>query len=340
MARVSVIILTHNSRRYLPECLVSLSGSSYHDFEVILVDTGSDDAGADLVERDFGFLPGLKVFRLSENLGYSRGNNFGARKSLGELLYFLNPDTRLDVESLAELVAALDEEKGLGVAQSLLLRGNSPNLIDCSGGFIDRFGWSHKRGYDTPFIPVGKGTETIFYAMGAALAIKRELFEALGGFDESMFLYHEDIDLCWRAMLSGKRVALVKGSVVLHYGSGSSQGQGDDDFVYDREKNHLITLYKNYSTKRLITSLPVVYFLYFLCFVYFTMIERKFVRGFAYLRSICWSLRNIPTLLEKRRRLRGNFRLQNERVEKLFLKDLVVLEILRRQWSNFLYHEK
>lgn len=326
--KISVIIVSYNNRKFLKPCLDSLFKSDFRSFELILVDNGSTDGSVTFLREHFRKRPPLKIYKMGKNLGYARGNNLGAKKSRGEILFFLNPDTEIDPHCLSELVLAFNKDEQTAVVQVLLLRMQDRGKLDCSGGFVDRFGWSYKRDYDYP-LKTFKDNEEIFYAMGAAMAVRRQVFFKLSGFDEEMFLYHEDIDFCWRVWLSGLRVILAPLAIVYHYGGGSEGGNRNEILIFHREKNHLITLFKNYSPLNLFTHLPLVYLLYLLSAFYFIFGERKYKRGLAYLKAAAWSFLNIPSLVKKRWRARRLKKIDDKGIEEMFLRNIVALDILK-----------
>ncbi len=329
-ARVSIIILNYNCRKYLEPCLVSLSRLAYSDYEMIIVDNNSSDGSAKYLEQFLEINSKVRVVFNRTNFGYARGNNLGAFQANGDYLFFLNPDTRIDPNCLKEMIKMFEDDSTVGAIQSLLLRaGFNPPVIDCSGGFIDRFGWSYKRDYDRQLYSLTEDLE-IFYAMGAALLVRKDQFVEIGGFDEEMFLYHEDIDLCWRYRLSGRRVIIAPKALVYHLGGAAETESRNGKIIYYREKNHLITLYKNYANKRLILYLPIVYLLYILSFFYFFFLNGDKVKGFAYLQAIWWSLSHMPLLISKRFKARPKRKVSDSAVEKYFLGNIVVGDILRK----------
>ena len=134
---VSIIIVNHNGERLLRNCVESIYGNSYPNFEIILVDNGSEDGSIRLVQRHY---PKTKVLKLEKNLGFAYPNNLGAGSAGGKYLLFLNNDTVVASDFLAELVSAAENNKKMGSCQSLLL--DTDHGVDSSGDFIDCLGVS------------------------------------------------------------------------------------------------------------------------------------------------------------------------------------------------------
>ena len=144
MKSVSVIVLTYNGREHLEECLVSLQGQIYPEREIILVINGSEDGSAEFVRERFGDF--VRIIELSENRGYTGGNNAGLRAARGDYVALLNDDTRVDPNWLAAMVRALDERPDYAMAAGKILSYYHPEIIDNVGHIIYRDGTFRGRG--------------------------------------------------------------------------------------------------------------------------------------------------------------------------------------------------
>ncbi len=180
--------------------------TDYPNFEVLFVDNGSKDASIDFVTKTF-HSPLLRIIQNEINLGYAEGNNRGIKNSEGEYIALLNNDVTVEPGWLKELINAM-EQSNVGAAQSKLLQMDAPSLIDCAGGLLDFYGYHVERGR-------GKNAnlynqqEEIFYAKGASILLKPEALEKTGLLDPRIFLYFDEVDLCWRIWLNGYKVAYV-----------------------------------------------------------------------------------------------------------------------------------
>lgn len=233
----SVIIVSYNAAGYLPACLSTLAGSLGAGDEVIVVDSGSSDGSADLVARMF---PEVRLIRSATNVGYAGGNNLGARAASREYLAFLNPDTQVEPGWLDVLVAELADDPRAGLATSQILLLQDPGRVNAAGNSVHLTGLTLCRGMGVTRDALGAEAE-VAAVSGAAFAIRRALFEQLGGFDPAFFLYMEDTDLSQRARLAGYSVRYLPRSVVYH----DYQLRFGPRKTYYQERNRYLMLLKN-----------------------------------------------------------------------------------------------
>ena len=210
--RASIIIVAYNAQAYLEKCLLSVLETSGTNREVILVDNASADRSAEIAAQKF---PQVRIIRNEHNLGFGQGNNLGAQWATGDYLVFLNPDTIVEPGWLEALITALEDNPRAGLATSKILLLNDPERINTCGNTIHLTGLTLCRGLRYSKAAFSQ-RESVAAVSGAAFAIRRELFEQLGGFDEDFFLYMEDTDLSWRARLAGWDCLYVPESIVLH----------------------------------------------------------------------------------------------------------------------------
>jgi GT2 family glycosyltransferase len=238
MPTVAAIVVAYNSGEALTRCLDSLRADGV---PVVVVNNGGPIA----VERD-----GVQVVEAERNLGFGAGCNLGARATDADVLVFLNPDTVAHPGA----VAALADSAGAAVVQARLRLLDRPELLNSSGNVVHVSGIAWPGGYGEPAEELQEQRE-IGYASGAALAIRADLFRELGGFTEELFLYQEDLELCWRARLGGHRVVVEPRADVLH------------DYVLERadrrkeyylERNRLIFVLTAYSGRLLLLLAPVL----------------------------------------------------------------------------------
>lgn len=288
---VSVIVLTYNARQFLDRCLNALFAQTYTDFETIVVDNASPDGTADLVRERF---PELRLIASPRNDGYGAGNNLGARHARGDILVFLNPDAIPEADWLEHLIGAM-RQRGHHFATSQITLQSDRTRLNSGGNLIHYLGLSFCRGlnarrseFETP--------EFVSGASGAACAISRELFERIGGFDPSFFLYHDDVDLSLRALLAGERCLYVPDAVVAH----------DYDLSVPPlkwgwiEAHRYAVLLKAFRVGTLLLLLPALLGIDVVTFVYLAARGPHFVR--AKVGAYGWLLRNLPTIARNRRR--------------------------------------
>ncbi|HEX8754598.1 MAG TPA: glycosyltransferase family 2 protein [Solirubrobacterales bacterium] len=211
--RAAVYIPNFNGAARLGETLASLREQS-EPVEVVLVDNGSSDDSVALARREF---PEVTVLELGRNLGFGAAINQAVRRHPAELLILLNNDARAEPGFAAALLAAAE---GAETVAGVLLQEREPGLIDSAGVVADRtlmgFDYLHGEAAEAALsapAPLGP--------TGGAALYRREAFEAVGGFDERIFLYYEDLDLALRMAAAGARCRLAGDARALHAYSAS-----------------------------------------------------------------------------------------------------------------------
>lgn len=256
MQRVAVIILNWNGekllREYLPQVLANTDPSIGR---VIVADNGSTDRSLDILASDF---PQVEVMKFDKNYGFAGGYNKAIELIGLPYTVLLNSDVAPAPDWLNILTEYLDSHDNVGACQPKILSYNDKTKFEyagAAGGFIDRHGYTYCRGrifsvcesdngqYDSPM--------PVFWASGAALMVRTALYKKVGGLDERFFAHMEEIDLCWRILLSGAEIMAVPGSVVYHLGGGSLPASNPRK-TYLNFRNNLLMLHKNLpdSTRR------------------------------------------------------------------------------------------
>jgi GT2 family glycosyltransferase len=197
------------------------------------------------------------------NLGFAEGNNVAAQFAESELLVFLNDDTEVEPDWLEKILRPFEEDPTIGIVGCKMVDFYHRDTEIRS--LCDIFGYAINDGF--PRTPPKQEYHDVFYVPGFSMAIRASLFEALNGFDKSYFMFAEDLDLAWRALLDGWRMVAVCDGTVYHKFGGSTPGvqivvDGPRPFrttVWRRElgeRNLLTTLLKNYSSHTLVWLLP------------------------------------------------------------------------------------
>jgi len=237
---VSVIIPNWNGAHHLPVCLDALQAQTYPRVEVILVDNGSIDGSQALVSEKY---PEVRLLAQDHNLGLTGGNNAGFRVAQGEILISLNNDTEVAPRFVEALVDAMVEHPEAGMAAAKMLLFDRRDTIHSAGDGYGVDGIPYNRGvwqrdegqYDEP--------GWIFGGCGGAVAYRRAMLDQVGLFDESFFMYCEDVDLNWRAQLAGWGCWYTPEAVVYHKLSATGGGAIAS---YYTGRNTLWVIAKNY----------------------------------------------------------------------------------------------
>ena len=257
--RCAVVILNWNGsallRRYLPSVL---SGTNAAIGDVIVADNGSTDDSLQVLADEF---PTVTVWPFDKNHGFAGGYNRALQRAAAEgyeYTVLLNSDVSTPEGWLDPLVAFLDNHPDVGAVQPKIISDTDRTRFEyagASGGFIDRNGYPYCRGriFDTCETDNGQYDDPIdiFWATGAALTVRTDLYLQVGGLDEAFFAHMEEIDLCWRILLAGHRIMVVPQSVVYHLGGGSLPASNPRK-TYLNFRNNLLLLHKNLpdSTRR------------------------------------------------------------------------------------------
>jgi GT2 family glycosyltransferase len=245
---VAIVILNWNGKKYLEQFLPSIFCTSYTNFRVIVVDNASNDNSIAFLKTTY---PQVEVIVLSQNFGFAKGYNEGLRQVDAEYYVLLNSDVEVTPNWLEPMVALLEQHQQNAACQPKMLALHEKELFEyagAAGGWIDSLGYPFARGrvFDTCEKDEGQynDTDEVFWASGAALMIRSDVFHSLKGFDDFFFAHQEEIDLCWRIHLAGYRIYCCPSSIVYHVGGGTlPKGNARKTFLNFRNNN--IMLAKN-----------------------------------------------------------------------------------------------
>lgn len=213
MPRFSILILNWNGRELLVDCLSSLAQQRVRDFEVIVVDNGSEDGSAALVAEKF---PDVRLLALPTNTGFCGGNNIAFAQASGELILLLNNDAELREDFLENIAAAADAHPECGMFAANVRMFDRRDVFDSTGLLVYPDGLCRSRGWleeDTGQYDI---SDEVLCPNGCAAVYRRSMIEDVGFFDEAYFAYLEDLDLGLRGQLQGWRCRYVPGAVAYH----------------------------------------------------------------------------------------------------------------------------
>lgn len=309
--KVSVIIPHHNGPDILNACLNSVLQTRYGDFEIIVVDDRSSDNSIKIVHDVF---PMVNLVSTSSNVGFGSSCNQGARTAKGDIFVFLNNDTIVEPNWLSELVNTM-EEYDARLATPKILSMKNKSRVNAAGGICDILGVGWNRGNGCVADGQFDKPEMVFYG-SACLAVRRDVWEETGGYDESYFMYMEDVDLCWRAKLLGYDTLYVSSSVIYHHWRESTK---DPYFIVRYVfRNNLKTILKNYSTRTLLLILPLYGAIRLGELIFFLSRSRKTFD--IMLSGVLWNVRSLTQILTQRRGIQKSRRIKDRRI----LKQMVV----------------
>lgn len=297
---VSIIIVTWNSRKHLPECINHILTQTHPELEVVLVDNGSEDGALDGLQENHPALD-LKIHKLDSNRGYAFANNLAARLARTEWLALLNADAFPEPDWLENLLKAAEANPDYRIFASCQLQAGNPQILDGAGDAYHFTGLAWRQGYNRPANEFGLQKREVFSACPTAALYSREAFLDAGGFDEEFFSYFEDVDLGFRLRLAGKKCLYVPEAVVHHVGSAST-GKRSDFSVYYGYRNMIWTFFKNMPTPLLWLFLPF-HIATLLFFIIYLSLRGQ---GRVILRAIRDAAHGLPNALTKRKVIQKN----------------------------------
>ncbi len=247
MDKLAIVILNWNGAPMLAQYLPTVLNYSRDEAEVYVADNASTDDSLDLLRRDF---PECKTIVLDKNWGFAEGYNKALRQIDAEYYLLLNSDIEVTHHWLTPLIEFMDVHPEVAACQPKLLSVYNKDMYEyagASGGFLDRYGYPFCRGrlFDTVEEDNGQydyATE-ILWATGAALMIRSEDYWAVGGLDGRFFAHNEEIDLCWRLRIRGRKIYCLPESYVYHVGGGTLP-KSNPMKTFLNFRNNLTMLYK------------------------------------------------------------------------------------------------
>ena len=245
---IAVIIPVWNGMRDLPGCLTALSKQQDAAFDIIAVDNASTDDSVRYISEQW---PDVHLIRNDADLGFSRACNIGLEAAQNHSIFvLLNQDTEAFPDWLARLIAPMQHDAGIGIAGSKAIYPDG--TIEHAGGRVDKQGVGHHIGRGEPDRGQFGFLREVDFVTGAALALTRQAYQAVGGFDEQFSpAYYEDVDLCYRVRHAGFRVVYVPNSALVHKAS-STLLDGGHDAEFMLHRNRLRFVLKHWSVHRLV----------------------------------------------------------------------------------------
>lgn len=256
--RVTVVIVTWNAQDDIEACLAGICSQSFPAYRVLIIDSASSDSTVSRVRSRF---PGVEVVALDKNVGYRRGNQLGMITAKGDYVVVCNDDVEVEPDWLARMVEAMERDAGLGLVTPKILLHDRRSLINTAGNSLHFSGLYGMRGFGQPQADFSQ-SEELAAVSGCCFMIRRRALEDTGGFspdfdrlDTGWHASFEDVDLCWRARLTGWRIGYVPDAVMYHkYDRKPTTPAMFASFEWGR----LLTVMRNYSARNLLLIAPVL----------------------------------------------------------------------------------
>ena len=330
MKKVSAIVVNWNGKDVLSGCLQSLLKQDYENLESWVSDNGSEDDSQAMVKE---FYPSVRLLENGQNLGFGSAVNRVLEKAAGDYFLFLNNDLELASDCIGQLVNLLESDPRIGAAIPKILYhpdGKKPSLNNSA--MINSFGvLVNYTGIACPNLVGQQDKEDLLLtetACGGIFMFRREVYEQVGGFDEDLFLYHEDHDLSWRIRLGGWKLMVTPKSVCYHH---YYFNKGVQKF-YRSEKNRLHILLKNMECKTLALIFPA------LVVVELAQIVHALVHGWLGLKmkSYFEILGQLLRITRKRRLIRSSRKVSDKEISRLYQGTIAVSGMKNPLMDNIL----
>jgi GT2 family glycosyltransferase len=245
---VDVVVVAYGSERFLPTCLTSVLGSVDIEVRIVVVDNGCTRTDLPELTAD----PRVLLHQPGENLGFAAGCNVGAAVLSGEFVALVNSDAQVAPRALAALIGALRDDVGL--VTGCVLLADADEVVNAAGNPVHFLGASWAGGYGDRQ-EQHASPKDVASVSGAAAAVRRDLWDQLGGFEPSLFLYCEDMDLSLRVWQRGLRVRYVPSAVVWHHYEFSRTERK----LYFLERNRLAVILTVLQGRTLLLMLPALF---------------------------------------------------------------------------------
>lgn len=252
--KVAIVILNWNGKEFLKQFLPGVIRYSKDVADVIVADNDSSD---DSVEFLKGSFPEVRVIRNSENGGYAKGYNDALAQVDARYYVLLNSDIEVNDHWIDPVIGLMERDPSIAACQPKLLsfyKRDHFEYAGAAGGFIDRFGYPFCRGRIFQSMEKDEGqyddVREVFWATGACMFVRADVYHELGGLDERFFAHMEEIDFCWRAKRKGYRIFFCPDSKVFHVGGGTLPKRSWKK-TYLNMRNNNIMLFKNLPSHRL-----------------------------------------------------------------------------------------
>jgi GT2 family glycosyltransferase len=254
---VSIIILNYNAGQILLDCFESVIKTNYDNFEIIIVDNASEDKSHRKCKEKF---ERVRIIENEKNLGYCEGNNIGIKNAKGEFIVILNPDTTVHPDWLNELFCAYNKF-GEGLYQPKHLSLSEKTVYMSAGNMLNIFGFGYAREKGKKDKNQFNKIEEIGYASGTCLFTSSSVLKKVGLFDPFIFLYHDDLDLGWRASQLGIKSYYIPKSIIYHAESYSLRWNAEKFYWLERNRKYcLLTHYSKRTYSKIFPTLLLVDF--------------------------------------------------------------------------------
>jgi GT2 family glycosyltransferase len=300
---VSIAVINYNGVKFLGEildnCILSILNNDYDNFEVLFMDNGSSDNSIEYIQEKYGYDKRLKVVPLNQNLGTSGAKNVSIKISKGKYVFLLNTDIILPKYTLRKMVDVFENNPDIGILSGKL---EYPDGETQSEGELFNIKESLMFALSPSLqLKVNRSNVTrqrvgnltyVDYVIGAALMTRKDILNKLGSYDDAYFMYSEEVDLAYRVKKAGYKVACLNSLTVIHHENKTASNFSKWKLEL-LSRNHLLFIFKNYSSHQLAKALST-YFLRIFAHFFKSLILREkyewetalsYLRAFDYIKK-------------------------------------------------------
>lgn len=248
LPQVAVVILNWNGRKFLEQFMPSVLATTYENTRIIVADNYSTDDSVSFLQSAY---PAVEIIRNESNQGFAQGYNAALTRVNSDYYVLLNSDIEVTPGWIEPVISLMESDPKIAACQPKILSWHNKKMFEyagAGGGWIDSLGYPFARGRVFDVCEPDKGqyndAAPCFWATGASLFIRADVFHKAGGFDPTFFAHQEEIDLCWRIQLMGYKVYAQPASVVYHVGGGTLP-KGNSRKTFLNFRNNLLMMHRN-----------------------------------------------------------------------------------------------
>lgn len=296
----SVVVVNYNGKEHLAECLTALCADAASlPYEILVVDNASTDDSAAMADEYAAHYSFIQSLRSSINRGYAGGVNFALLYAKGEYIAVLNPDVVVTPGWLTQLTQFLATHPSVGAVNPLILLYDDEGRINAAGQMLNITGLGFNRWLGQPRARAGHGSWRVNGIQGGAFVIRRSTLDAMGGWDESGFLYQEDIELSWLLQTMGYDLYCVPEAIVRHKYHLTMYPEK----LFLLERNRLAMLVANLKKRTLILLSPLLALTEIMMWIYCFLRGPDFVR--AKIACYFWVARRWARIQARKQRIQS-----------------------------------
>jgi len=327
--KTAVVILNWNGKKFLEKFLPGVIKNSEGLAEIIIADNASSDDSIDYLKQNH---PAIQIIQLQKNHGFALGYNLALKEVKADFYILLNSDIEVTENWIGPVLDLIQQDPLIAACQPKIRSYKEPDKFEyagAGGGFIDKYGYPFCQGrlFQSLEKDIGQYDQAreVFWATGACMFVRAEVFHKLGGFDDDFFAHMEEIDFCWRAKNQGYKIMYCPDSTIFHIGGGTLP-KNNWRKTYLNIRNNIIMLFKNLESERLVRVLAARIFLDYVAAFKF-LIDGGFKDMAAVIEAHFYFWKNLPRLRKKREKI------PHHRVSQIYWGNVVIQHYLHRKKS-------